>query len=297
MIVAVVAVSVALVSWIRRRERLLDGMGRFLTLMSALLVIYAGIQITTGWLRGRQAIEQSALAARLAQPIPGPATVPAPKRDIYLIVLDEYANSSVLRERFGYDNRPFEDSLRALGFYIPPVVRSNYVHTLLSLPSMLNAAHLVELEKELGPETKHPAIAELHPGAQPRGRVPRAARLPLRLLPLAVVALDQRQRARGQSVQRLEGVRPHPLAHGRGAAADGARRQHSAVSRSGPRVGGGPCAPDAPRGRYAAAIGYRAGLRLRARHEAARLPMSSTPSARPSSADPRTTTWGPTSTR
>ena len=158
MIVAVVAVSVALVSWIRRRERLLDGMGRFLTLMSALLVIYAGIQITTGWLRGRQAIEQSALAARLAQPIPGPASVPGPKRDIYLIVLDEYANSSVLRERFGYDNRPFEDSLRALGFHVPPVVRSNYVHTLLSLPSLLNAAHLVALETELGPESKHPAL-------------------------------------------------------------------------------------------------------------------------------------------
>lgn len=158
MIVAAVALSVALVSWIRRRDALLVGMGRFLTLMGALLVAYAGIQITNGWLRGRQAIEHSALAARLAQPIPGPATVPGPKRDIYLIVLDEYANSSVLRERFGYDNRPFEDSLRALGFYVPRVVRSNYVHTLLSLPSMLNSAHLVGLEEELGPESTHPAL-------------------------------------------------------------------------------------------------------------------------------------------
>ena len=31
-----------------------------------------------------------------------------PRRDVYLIILDEYANSSVLRERFGFDNRQFE---------------------------------------------------------------------------------------------------------------------------------------------------------------------------------------------
>jgi hypothetical protein len=73
-------------------------------------------------------------------------------------VLDEYANSDVLLERFGYDNRPFEDSLRALGFYVPRLVRSNYVHTLLSLPSMLNSAHLTGLEHELGPRSRHPAL-------------------------------------------------------------------------------------------------------------------------------------------
>jgi hypothetical protein len=64
----------------------------------------------------------------------------------------------VLRERFGYDNRPFEDSLRALGFHLPRLVRSNYAHTLLSLPSMLNSAHLAGLERELGPKSKHPAL-------------------------------------------------------------------------------------------------------------------------------------------
>jgi hypothetical protein len=73
-------------------------------------------------------------------------------------VLDEYANSDVLLERFGYDNRPFEDSLRALGFIVPRLVRSNYVHTLLSLPSMLNSAHLTRLEHELGPRSRHPAL-------------------------------------------------------------------------------------------------------------------------------------------
>ena len=154
----VLAVFGALVWWIHRRQSLLEGMGKFFTLMGALLVGWSAVQIGTGWLRGQRAIADSAVARELARPIDGPASAPGPRRDIYLIVLDEYANSEVLRERFGYDNRPFEDSLRALGFHVPALVRSNYVHTLLSLPSLLNAAHLTGLERDLGPRTRHPAL-------------------------------------------------------------------------------------------------------------------------------------------
>jgi len=150
--------AAALLWWTRRRERLLEGMGRYLTLMSALLVGWSSVQIGVAWFRARGAIARSALASELARPIDGPAISSSARRDIYVIVLDEYANSDVLRERFGYDNRPFEDSLRALGFHVPSLVRSNYFHTLLSLPSMLNAAHLVRLERELGPKSRHPAL-------------------------------------------------------------------------------------------------------------------------------------------
>jgi hypothetical protein len=158
MLPVVLAISGGLLWWIRRRPGLLDGMGRFLTLMGALLVVWSTARIGAGWLRGRGAIAESAMAAELARPIEGAARVPGPRRSVYLIVLDEYANSAVLRERFGYDNKPFEDSLRALGFHVPRLVRSNYVHTLLSLPSLLNAAHLTELERELGSETKDPML-------------------------------------------------------------------------------------------------------------------------------------------
>jgi hypothetical protein len=37
-------------------------------------------------------------------------------------------------------------------------VRSNYLHTLLSLPSMLNSAHLNGLQRELGPANRHFAL-------------------------------------------------------------------------------------------------------------------------------------------
>jgi hypothetical protein len=152
------ALLAALLWWIRRRHRLLGGVGRYLTLVGALLVGWSTIQIGAGWFRGRRAITHSALARELARPIEGPAIPSQTRRDIYLIVLDEYANSDVLRERFGYDNRPFEDSLRALGFHVPRLVRSNYAHTLLSLPSMLNSAHLDRLEHELGPKNNYPAL-------------------------------------------------------------------------------------------------------------------------------------------
>jgi hypothetical protein len=158
LIPACLAVCVVLVWWIRGRRRLLEGLGRYLTLMAAFLVVWSGVRIGVGWYRGQTAIDQSALARELARPIEGPASPSQPWHNIYLLVLDEYANSAVLRERFGYDNRPFEDSLRALGFYIPRVVRSNYLHTVLSLPSMLNSAHLDGLELELGAHARHPRV-------------------------------------------------------------------------------------------------------------------------------------------
>ena len=158
LIPAGLAACAALLWWIRRRERLLEGVGRFLTLTGALIVGWSILQIGAGWLSARRYITGSAIAGQLARPIEGPASVPGPRRDIYLIVLDEYANADVLRERFEYDNRPFEDSLRALGFHVPRVVRSNYLHTLLSLPSLLNATHLAGLERELGPENSRFAL-------------------------------------------------------------------------------------------------------------------------------------------
>jgi hypothetical protein len=158
LIPAGLALLAALLWWIRRRERLLEGIGRFLTLTGALLVGWSTVQIGAGWLRGRSPVADSALAGELARPIEGPASPSGPRRDVYLIVLDAYANSDVLRERFGYDNRPFEDSLRALGFHVPRLVRSNYFHTLLSLPSLLNSAHLDGLEHELGPKNSDPAL-------------------------------------------------------------------------------------------------------------------------------------------
>ncbi|HEY7502534.1 MAG TPA: hypothetical protein VH700_00440 [Gemmatimonadales bacterium] len=153
-----VVLSALLVRWIHRRQTVLDGLGRFLSLMAALLVAWSLFQVGKGWVLGERMVAQSGLVRELARPIEGPAGVSGTRRDVYLIVLDEYANSDVLWERFDFDNRPFEDSLRSLGFYLPRIVRSNYLHTTLSLPSLMNSAHLVALEREVGAKVKHPRL-------------------------------------------------------------------------------------------------------------------------------------------
>jgi hypothetical protein len=153
------AASVALLVWGRRRPESLDRAGSFLTLTGLLLVAFAVTDIGRDRMRSASALRDSGVLRRLGRPVPAPTKPAGPERDIYLIVLDEYANSRVLRERFGYDNREFEDSLRALGFHIPGVVHSNYVHTMLSLPSLLNAAHLTPLADEVGRRSTDPTVA------------------------------------------------------------------------------------------------------------------------------------------
>jgi hypothetical protein len=91
--------------------------------------------------------------------VPVRGTPVGPARDIYVMILDEYAGTDVLREIFRYDNRPFEDSLRALGFRIPASYRSNYALTMLSVPALLNFAHVRPLADAAGPRSKNYAPA------------------------------------------------------------------------------------------------------------------------------------------
>jgi hypothetical protein len=133
---------------------------RYLTVVGAVLVTWSAAQVTVHEVTGARSVARSELVRELARPVPlraggaarstGSAAEGAErKRDVYVIVLDEYASSDVLRERFEFDNRPFEDSLRALGFRVPASVRSNYAITLLSVPSLLNFAHMRPLADEM----------------------------------------------------------------------------------------------------------------------------------------------------
>jgi hypothetical protein len=153
-----VAASVVLFRWLARRPAVLGRVATFLTLTGALLVLRSAVGIGVEARRAHEQVARSALTRELARPIAGPATAPEPRRDVYLIVLDEYANAGVLRDALDFDNGAFVDSLRALGFYVPAAVRSNYGHTLLSLPSLLNAAHVYPLARELPPGSTDPTL-------------------------------------------------------------------------------------------------------------------------------------------
>jgi hypothetical protein len=62
--------------------------------------------------------------------------------DIHLIVLDEYAGAEQLKDVFGFDNRPFADTLRARGFRVLEGARSNYNYSPISMASMLSLDYL-----------------------------------------------------------------------------------------------------------------------------------------------------------
>jgi len=144
--------------WLLRRPAALDRVTTFLTLTGGLLVGWSALSIGLAEFKSARALRDSAVVRRLAKPIRlrgGNST--GPQRDIYLIVLDEYANAEITADRYGFDNRAFLDSLRQLGFVVP-VVHSNYLHTLLSIPSLLNASQLADISTDLGPGTKDPTV-------------------------------------------------------------------------------------------------------------------------------------------
>ena len=164
--------------------------------MGALLVAWsAHRRSVSGWLRGTPTPSpHSALAVELARPIEGPADAPRPRRDIYLIVLDEYANSDVLRERFGLRQPPVRGQPPRAGLpRAAPGAEQLRPHAAVAALAAQHGAP-GRPRARAGPEDQASGAAELPPGAQPGGPVPRGAGLPLRLLPFAVVALDQRQR-------------------------------------------------------------------------------------------------------
>ena len=75
--------------------------------------------------------------------------------DIYYIILDSYARADTLERIYDYNNSPFIESLTAKGFYVANQSRSNYVRTLLSLPSALNMMYVNNLSDVMGANSQN----------------------------------------------------------------------------------------------------------------------------------------------
>lgn len=71
-----------------------------------------------------------------------PLACPERAPNVYLIILDGYGRADNLLNLYGHDNTAFTEDLRSKGFYVAQDSRSNYSHTVLALPSMLNFSHL-----------------------------------------------------------------------------------------------------------------------------------------------------------
>jgi hypothetical protein len=143
--------SVLLIVGLAARPATLRLGARLLTLVYLLLAVWLGRDIARDRADDQRQVAASPLVRDLARPIPSRPAAGGPLRDIYVIMLDEYANAATLRAVLGFDNSAFVDSLRALGFRVPRAVRSNYTQTSLSLAAFLNAAHVYRIEQELPP--------------------------------------------------------------------------------------------------------------------------------------------------
>ena len=79
--------------------------------------------------------------------------------DIYYIILDEYAGSKILNDRFDYDNSEFTDCLYTNGFTVPLETQSNYFVSFLSLSSSLNMQYVNFYADEVGVDARDPRLS------------------------------------------------------------------------------------------------------------------------------------------
>ncbi|RYZ26276.1 MAG: hypothetical protein EOO10_16015, partial [Chitinophagaceae bacterium] len=66
--------------------------------------------------------------------------------DIYLVIADEYADSSSLQQVFGFNNSLFQTALRKRGFHIVQNSRSNYNFTPFSVASLFQMNYLTGIQ-------------------------------------------------------------------------------------------------------------------------------------------------------
>jgi len=81
---------------------------------------------------------------------PQALTVTDDPPDIYYIILDGYSRADALQDVYGFDNREFIEALRERGFYVAEQSRSNYIRTVVSLPSSLNMSYVNFAEGQAG---------------------------------------------------------------------------------------------------------------------------------------------------
>ena len=144
--------TVGVLGWLVRAKPRLYRFTPFMALTGSILVGQALVRVGIDQARILPLPARSAVVRNLSKPLPMrplPRELTGTHRDIYLLILDGYANHGVLQQVYGFSNQPFEDSLRALGFTIPQVTLSNYAHTHLSLASLLNLDYLTGINEDV----------------------------------------------------------------------------------------------------------------------------------------------------
>jgi len=118
-------------------------MTRAANVTAAALILFPLVSIGSFYRNNAKLFEQPQKPATLTSAALSSNRLP----DIYYIILDGYARQDVLAEMYGYDNGPFVEDLKRLGFIVLPRARTNYSFTTQSLASSLNMRYIDELNK------------------------------------------------------------------------------------------------------------------------------------------------------
>lgn len=123
---------------IKRRKKPLYPITLYLNSLLIILIL-----IDTASLLIKQTLRKEPVSTHSPEIIP---CNNCPKPDIYLIVADEYAGYSTLKDFFQFDNSLFETGLKNRGFHVIQNSQSNYNFTPYSIASMLNMDYLSNLD-------------------------------------------------------------------------------------------------------------------------------------------------------
>lgn len=80
--------------------------------------------------------------------------------DVYYFLLDSYSREDYIKQYLKYDNSPFLNEIREMGFFVADCSLSNYSATRLSLASSLNMDYLDKLSNNIVPENKDETILD-----------------------------------------------------------------------------------------------------------------------------------------
>ena len=126
--------------WILKKSKPSLGFHRWLNVTSLVLVLFPvliiGYHEIRAWRISHQPVVKA--AANSGNSSQDQTSLP----DIYWIILDGYARGDVLSQVYHFDNAPFLDQLKGLGFVVPDCTQSNYSWTALSLSSTLYMNYL-----------------------------------------------------------------------------------------------------------------------------------------------------------
>ncbi len=140
--------------FILRARSIAPGLINALLAVSGFLTLWALAQVGLQGLRsGWDTLD---IIPRQPRPVQAAAAVPAPADapDIYYILIDAYSRPDYLRENLNLDVAPFIDELKEIGFTVPECAVSNYAHTWLAIPSVLNMEYLEPLGMKIEKQPK-----------------------------------------------------------------------------------------------------------------------------------------------